>query len=136
MGDGRLTMPMFTILVYLKSTCTWQTGVWRGEAERIRNNLNRFLSVSQINRYLTRLHNCHYITRNNIPGRRGGYKILLNNYAYEKRTLRPTELSDWQDREGVDAQQDASDDACEVRVRCVGDASEDASEMRSNLGRL
>jgi hypothetical protein len=118
---------MFTILSVLMRTCTWSTGAWRGEAERIRYGLNRTWSVSQINRYLTRLHNCGYIDRQNVPGRRGGYRILINNYAHEEKLLRPVETKDWRDVADVDAQHSAS----EVRVRCVGDAQQDACEMRS-----
>jgi hypothetical protein len=123
-ADGRLTLPMFNILWHLLRTCTWNTGVWTGEAERIHYGLNRPFSVSQINRYLTRLHKCGYISRRNTPGRRGGYKILINNYAHEENIIRPTELKDWRDIKDVDAS--------EMRVRCVGDASDDACEMRSN----
>ena len=132
-ANGRLTPPMFDILCYLKRTCTWSTGEWRGEAERIRYGLNKAWSVSQINRYLARLHNCRYIDRQNTPGRRGGYKILINNYAYDEKVLRPTESKDWRDIKDADAQQDASDDACEMRLRCAGHAPDDACEMRSNL---
>jgi len=132
LADGRLTPPMFDILCYLTRTCTWSVGLWKGEAERIRYGLNRTWSISQINRYLTRLHNCRYLTRLNTPGRRGGYKILLNNYASvdakHEKLLRPTILRDWQDFDCEDASLAAS----EVRVRCVGDASDDACEMRSN----
>ena len=131
-ADGRLTGPMFDILTYLMRTCTWTTGVWRGEAERIRYGLNREWSVSQINRYLTRLHNCRYITRRNTQGRRGSYPILLNNYALvdadEDKVLRRTILRDWREFDS----DDASLAACEMRVRRVGDASDDACEMRSN----
>ena len=133
LADGRLTPPMFDILCYLMRTCTWSKGEWRGEAERIRYGLGKAWSVSQINRHLTRLDNCRYIDRRNTPGRRGGYKILINNYAHDEKILRPTELKDWRDIKDVDAQQDASDDACEMRVSCVGHAQDDACEMRSNL---
>ncbi len=132
LADGRLTPPMFDILCYLTRTCTWSVGLWKGEAERIRYGLNRTWSISQINRYLTRLHNCRYLTRLNTPGRRGGYKILLNNYASvdakDEKLLRPTILRDWRDFDSEDASLAAS----EVRVRCGGDASDDACEMRSN----
>jgi hypothetical protein len=123
---------MFAIYYYLLRTCTWKTGSWRGTAERIRYGLNEEISVSQINRYLGRLDNCGYISRNNVPGARGGYVILINNYAYEDSILRPMELEDWREIKRMHAQGNAQHDAYEMRMRCVGDAQHDACEMRSN----
>lgn len=62
LANGRLTPPMYAILSYLMRTCKWKSGVWRGEAERIAYHLNRAWSVRQINRYITRLHECGYVT--------------------------------------------------------------------------
>ena len=136
LADGRLTPPMYAILSYLMRTCTWTTGVWRGEAERVHYGLNRSWSVRQINRYLTRLHECGYVTRKNIPGRRGGYKILLNNYVSvndsEEQSLRPTKLKDWRDLEGVDVPDDDSELSLTMTVRRLGDVPDDDSEMTSN----
>jgi hypothetical protein len=62
LADGRLTMPMFTILCYLKRTCIWKTGVWRGTAERIQHGLNGEIKARQIQRYLKRVGVCGYIS--------------------------------------------------------------------------
>lgn len=135
LADGRLTPPMYAILSYLMRTCKWKSGVWRGEAERITYHLNRAWSVRQINRYLTRLHECGYVTRKNVPGRRGGYKILLNNYVSvddsEEKLLRPTKLKDWRDLEAVDVPDDDSETSRTMTLRCLGDVPDDDSEMTS-----
>ena len=136
LADGRLTPPMYAILSYLMRACTWKNGVWRGEAERIAYHLNRAWSVRQINRYLTRLHKCGYVTRKNVPGRRGGYKILLNNYVSvddsEEKLLRPTQLKDWRDLEDVDVPDDDSETSLTMALRRLGDVPDDDSEMSSN----
>src|ERR1700680_2226320 len=127
LADGRLTPPMYIIMTYLLRTCTWKTGVWRGEAMRICFDLNKEWSVSQINRYLTRLHACGYIIRPDATGRRGSYKIQINNYAHEEIVIRPTELIDWRDL-GAD---DAHADAEVMRMSTQRSRRGDAEVMRS-----
>jgi hypothetical protein len=110
LGDGRLTVPMFIILTYLKSSCTWENGTWRGEAMRIwygvgANANGEFIELRQLQKHLRRLGECGYITSHHVPGRRGGYKIDINNYVTkrgrgkdaEEITLRPTDLKDLRD---------------------------------------
>ena len=110
LADGRLTVPMFTILTYLRSSCTWESGTWRGEAMRIwygvgANANGEFIELRQMQKHLKRLGECGYITSHHVPGRRGGYKIDINNYVTkrgrgkdaEEITLRPTELKDLRD---------------------------------------
>jgi hypothetical protein len=109
--DGWITEPMLTIYAYLMRTCTWKTGVWEGTAERIKYGLNSSLSVSQINRYLKRMDDSGIIIRNNTLGARGGYEILICNYAsgdaQDKKLLRPMELTDWREQPETHAQEDA-----------------------------
>jgi hypothetical protein len=112
LADGRLTPAMFTILCYLRRTCTWSKGAWRGTAERVHHGLNQDLSVRQVQRYLKRLHDCLYIASHHIPGRRQGYKIDICNYVAVdddgEKLLRPTITKDWQE---LELQGDAEDDA-------------------------
>jgi len=134
--DGRLTVPMFTILCLLMRTCTWKTGVWKGTAERLQYALNGELGKRQISRHLKRLHVCGYITSHSIPGKRKSYKIDINNYVAVSDeveiVLRPTELKDWQE---LPADHDADDDAemtQAMTLRRRRDDAHDDAEMTSN----
>jgi hypothetical protein len=136
LADGRLTVPMFTILCLLMRTCTWSTGVWKGTAERMQYALNGELGKRQISRYLKRLHACGYITSHSIPGKRKSYKIDLNNFVAVRDeveiVLRPTELKDWQE---LPADHDADDDAemtSTMTLRRRRDDEHDDAEMTSN----
>jgi hypothetical protein len=134
LSDGRLTMPMFTILIYLKRACIWKTGVWRGNADKIAYNLNHELEKRQISRYLRRLHACGYITSHAVQGQRRPYKIDLNNYVAhhdnEDFLIRPTELKDWQDLPPDD---DAVDDDEATVTRRRHDAVDNDEVTNSTL---
>jgi hypothetical protein len=137
LADGRLTMPMFTILAYLKRTCMWKTGVWRGTAARIEYGLNGELKERQIQRYLKRLATCGYLSSHHIPGVRRSYKIDLNNYVAhydgEDFLLRPMELKDWQELPKVDDGDDDAQHDGEMTVRRRGDDGQDDAEMTGIL---
>lgn len=142
LADGSLTVPMYTILTYLMRTCKWSNGVWRGTAERIVYDTHSAWSKRQINRYLTRLHECGYLTRKNVPGARGGYKILLNNYGIpndpDDSTLRPTKIKDWREDIEDDDSVDDTETTLTMSLRCPCDDPEmsripDVPDVPNNL---
>ncbi|MGA8621498.1 MAG: hypothetical protein WB660_23605, partial [Candidatus Sulfotelmatobacter sp.] len=80
MGDGRITPNMFCVYWAMLYGADYETGIWKGCAEKIRLYWNGSLEIRAIQRAMKSLSEGGYTKSFQKNGERGNYPVAINKY--------------------------------------------------------